>query len=174
VVHAFLKEFEGESCFENLQDGGIVLFVQGLAGQLCEHCDIGVHVIVLHAQLVEFCCRAVGFIGIGPRFDEIMLKFIVGSEERWTGYRIGQNPDLHTPLPLIDSGAHQVCQGMRYSTRRVDHNQVCRIHKLVEFEFVNESVGGLSVSVEDEGFFPLKGFVVESSCWDSWGSGNLW
>jgi hypothetical protein len=26
-VHTLLKKFEGESCFENLQDGGIVFFV---------------------------------------------------------------------------------------------------------------------------------------------------
>jgi hypothetical protein len=97
-----------------------------------------------------------------------MLKFVVCGKEGWTRYRIGQNPDLHTPFPLINFGARQVGQGMCHSACGVDHDRVRRIHELVESKFMNESVGGLSVSVKDEGFFPLKGFVVESSCWDLW------
>jgi hypothetical protein len=66
VVHTFLEELEGESRLENLQDGGIVFFIQGLAGQFREHRNVGVDVITLHAQLVEFRCCAVGFIRVGP------------------------------------------------------------------------------------------------------------
>jgi hypothetical protein len=97
-----------------------------------------------------------------------MFKFIIHSEERWTGYRIGRNPDLYTPLPLINFGSSQVGQGVRYSARWVDHDWVSRIHKLIQFEFVNEGVGLQSVPVEEGRFFSLEDFIVESPCWVLW------
>ena len=42
------------------------------------------------------------------------------------------------------------------------HDQMCGVHKLVETEFMEESVSRLSVSVEDGGFFSLEGFFVPS------------
>jgi hypothetical protein len=43
---------------------------------------------------------------------------------------------------------------------RVRHDRVRGIHKLVETEFMKKVVGLLSVSIEDERFFPLEGFIV--------------
>ena len=45
---------------------------------------------------------------------------------------------------------------------RILHDRVCGVHELVESEFVNESIGLLSVSIKDGWFFPLEGFVVPS------------
>jgi hypothetical protein len=37
---------------------------------------------------------------------------------------------------------------------------MCGIYELVKTQFMEEVVGLLSVSVEDEGFFSLEGFFV--------------
>jgi hypothetical protein len=103
-----------------------------------------------------------------------MLKFGISGKVWQTRYRIGQDPDLYTPLPLIDSGSGHVGQGMRYFACRVDHDGVCRIHELIKSKFVNEGIGFLLISIEGEGFLPLEGFVIESPYWDSQGSGNQW
>ena len=42
----------------------------------------------------------------------------------------------------------------------VCHNQVCDIHELVKAKFVEKMISLSSVSVEDEGFFPLEGLFV--------------
>ena len=42
----------------------------------------------------------------------------------------------------------------------VRHDWVRGIHKLVKAKFVEEMVGLLSVSIEDEGLFSLEGFFV--------------
>ena len=43
---------------------------------------------------------------------------------------------------------------------RVRHDWVRGIYELIETQFVEEMVGFLSVSVEDEGFFSLEGFII--------------
>jgi hypothetical protein len=49
----------------------------------------------------------------------------------------------------------------------VNHNGVHQIHELIELEFMNEYVGFLLVSIEEEGFPPLERFIIESPCWNS-------
>ena len=51
-------------------------------------------------------------------------------------------------------------QGRKCCNTWVLHNRVCGIHKLVESEFVKESVGLLSVSIKNGWFFSLKGFIA--------------
>ena len=41
------------------------------------------------------------------------------------------------------------------------HDQVHGVHELIETEFMEESVGLLSVSVKDRGFLSLEGFLLQ-------------
>ena len=54
---------------------------------------------------------------------------------------------------------------------QIGHNQVCGIHKLVEVQLVNKSVGRLSIPIEDGWFFSLKGFFISSK--SVWVCGSL-
>ena len=55
---------------------------------------------------------------------------------------------------------------------RVLHDRVRGVHKLIETEFVKESVGLLSVSIEDGQFFSLEGFFIPSNL--LWLQGAMW
>jgi hypothetical protein len=55
-----------------------------------------------------------------------------------------------------------------YSACWVNHDRVRHIHELIESEFMNEGISFQLVPFKEEGFLSLKGFVIESPCWDLW------
>ena len=74
--------------------------------------NVGVNVVVIHAQLVELCCSAVGFIGVSPGLNKFIFKIVIDGACGSRRCRNGYNPVLYALLPLIDVGSGQVDEGM--------------------------------------------------------------
>ena len=105
----------------------------------------------------------VGFVCISPQLDEFFFEVVVDGFAWSRRCGSGQDPNLRTSFPFINVQPIDVCEGVGDLLPQVLHDWVCGVHKLVETEFVKEPISLLSVSVEDGGFFPLKGFFVPSN-----------
>ena len=125
--------------------------------------------IVLHPQLVELCGCTVGLVCISPGLNELFLEVFV---DRFVWSRRsgnGQNPVLHASFPFADIWAIHIGEGMGDLLPRVHHDRMCGVHELVKAKLVKETIGFLSVSIEDKGFFPLKWFSILSHwIWVLW------
>ena len=86
---------------------------------------------MVHLQLVEFCCGAVGFIDVSPRLDKFFFKVVIDGVGWSRRCRNGHNPVLYTLLPFIGVRSCQVGEGMRNFAPWVLHEGMKVIHKLV-------------------------------------------
>jgi hypothetical protein len=115
---------------------------------------------VLHSQFVKVRGHSIGFIRVGPGFDEFFFKVVIDCFV-WSGRSgNGQNPVLRTSFPLVDVRATHVSESVGDFLPGIHHKWMHSVHKLVEAEFVKKVVGLLSVSVEGEGLLSLEGFFV--------------
>ena len=131
--------------------------------QLGEPSDVGIDVIMVYLQVVKFCCGAVWFFCIAPQLSEFFFKVFIDHFVCSRRSRNEQNPVLCTLFPLINFRSIHVGEGVGDLLPWVCHDGVHGIHKLIKSKFMKEPVGLLSVSVEDGGFFSLKGFFIPSS-----------
>ena len=98
----------------------------------------------------------IGFVRIGPGLDKFFLKVFI-DRFVWSGRsRNGQDPVLRASFPFVDVQATHIDEGVGDLLPRIRHDWVCGVHELIEAEFVKETIGLLSVSVKDKGFFPLE------------------
>ena len=119
-----------------------------------------------------------GFIRVGSRFGEFFFEVFIDCFVWSGGGRNGQDPVLCTSFPFVDIQAIHIGEGVGDFLPRFHHNWLGGVHKLVKVEFVEESVGLLSVSVKNRGFSSLEGFFVSSNwvrvLWESWWRSWRW
>ena len=122
--------------------------VEGFACKFRKAGDIGVNIVVVHSQLVKFCCSVVRFVGVGSRLNKFFFEVVVDGVG-WSGRcRNGHDPVLHTLLPLVDVRSGQVGEGMCHFAPQVLHNGMGVVHELVELEFVEEFVSLQLIPIE--------------------------